>query len=82
MQASCVELLFSVENCRAELSTKMHKNLKWRQCFWASLNLLIDMVRNYVNHDNDDIYLASNDWPRICDKFLESLGMSNAYNKN
>lgn len=27
---------------------------------------------------NEDVYLASNGWPRICDKFFESLGMSNA----
>lgn len=39
---------------------------------------LADVVRNYINHDNEDVYLASNGWPRICDKFFESLGMSNA----
>lgn len=56
---------------------KMHKIFEVETIFLDKFKLA-DVVRNYMNHDNDDIYLASNDWPRICDKFLESLGMSNA----
>lgn len=51
MRDSCVELLFSVGNCRAELSMKMHKFFEVETMFLDKFKLA-DVVRNYINHDN------------------------------
>ncbi|XP_004289529.1 PREDICTED: uncharacterized protein LOC101310842 [Fragaria vesca subsp. vesca] len=65
-------------NSRAELKLELDRIFQVERKLPVTLKFA-DVVTNYMKQDNDDIYLASKDWPRIAKRFLVSLGMSTAH---